>query len=151
MTTGKTIVLVRQTFVDKVTSLLFNTVSRLVITFLSRSKHLLVSWLQSPSAVIWKPKKIKSLTVSIVSLSICYEVMGPDAMTFIFWMLNFKPAFSLSSFTLIKRLFSSSSFCHKGGIICISEVIDVSLSNLDSSLCFIQPGILQGMLCRLVK
>ena len=84
MTTRKTIVLTRQTFVGKVTSLLFNTVSRLVITFLSRSKHLLVSWLQSPSAVILEPKKIKSLTISIVSLSICYEAMGPDAMSFIF-------------------------------------------------------------------
>ena len=80
MTTGKTIALTRQTFVDKVMSLLFNMLSRLVITFLSRSKHLLISWLQSPSAVILEPQKIKSVTVSIASLSICYEVMGPDAM-----------------------------------------------------------------------
>ena len=80
MTTGKTIALTRWTFVGKVTSLLFNMLSRLVITFLPRSKHLLISWLQSPSAVILEPKKIKSVTVSIVSPSICCEVMGLDAM-----------------------------------------------------------------------
>ena len=84
MTTGKTIVLTRWTFVDKVMSLLLNMLSRLVITFLTRSKRLLISWLQSPSAVIWKPKTIKSDTVSTVSPSISYEVMGPDAMIFIF-------------------------------------------------------------------
>ena len=89
-------------------SLLFNMLSRLVITFLPRSMQLLISWLQSLSAVILEPKKIKSVTVSIVSPSISHEVMGPDAMIFIFWMLSFKPAFSLSSFTSIKRLFSSS-------------------------------------------
>ena len=77
MTTGKTIALPRQTFVGKVMSLLFNMLSRLVIAFLPRSKHLLISWLQSPSAVILEPKKIKSVTVSIVSPSICLEVMGP--------------------------------------------------------------------------
>ena len=108
MTTGKTIALTRQTFVDKVTSLLFNMLSRLVIAFLPRSKHLLISWLQSTYAVILEPKKIKSLTVSIVSPSICHEVMGPDAMILVFWMLSFKPTFSLSSFTFISRLFSSS-------------------------------------------
>ena len=107
--TGKTIALTRQTFVDKVMSLFFSMLSRLVITFLPRSKHLLISWLQSPSAVILEPRKIKSATVSTVSPSICHEVMGPDAMIFIFWMLSFKPTFSLSSFTFIKRLFSSSS------------------------------------------
>ena len=84
MTTGKTIALTRQTFVDKVMSLLFNMLSRLVITFLSRSKHLLISRLKSPSAVILEPKKIKSDTVSTVSPSICHEVMGPDAMIFVF-------------------------------------------------------------------
>ena len=84
MTTGKTIALTRQTFVDKVMSLLFNMLSRLVITFLSRSKRLLISWLQSPSAVILEPKKIKSVTVSIVSPSIFHEVMGPDAMILVF-------------------------------------------------------------------
>ena len=81
--------------------------SRLVITFLPRSKHLIISWLQSPSAMILEPPKIKSLSVSTVSLSICHGVMGPDAMILAFWMLNFKPSFPLSSFTFIKRLFSS--------------------------------------------
>ena len=80
MTTGKTIALTRQTFVGKVMSLLFNTLSRLVVTFLPRSKCLLISRLQSPSAVILEPPKIKSATVSTVSPSICHEVMGPDAM-----------------------------------------------------------------------
>ena len=80
MTTGKTITLTRQTFVGKVTSLLFNMLSRLVVPFLPKSKRLLISWLQSPSAVILEPKKIKSVTVSIVSPSICHDVMGPVAM-----------------------------------------------------------------------
>ena len=84
MTTGKTIGLTRQTFVGKVMSLLLNMLSRLVITFLPRSKHLLISWLQSPSAVILEPPKIKSVTVSIVSPSICHEVMEPDAMILVF-------------------------------------------------------------------
>ena len=84
MTTGKAIALTIETFVGKVISLLFNTLSRLVIAFLSRSKHLLISWLQSPSAVILKPKKMKSLTVYIVSPSICHKMMGPDAMIFVF-------------------------------------------------------------------
>ena len=84
MTTGKTIVLTIWTFVGKVMSLLFNMLSRLVITFLPRSKRLLISWLQSPSAVILEPLKIKSATVSTVSPSIPHEVMGPDAMIFIF-------------------------------------------------------------------
>ena len=79
MTTGKTIALSRWTFVGKVMSLLFNMLSRLAIDFLPRSKRLLISWLQSPSAVILEPKKIKSLTVSIISPSICHEVMGLDA------------------------------------------------------------------------
>ena len=83
---------------------------RLVTAFLPRSKHLLISWMQSSSAVILEPKKIKSVTVSIVSPSVSHEVMGPDARVFVFWMLSFKPGFSLSSFTFIKKLFSSSSF-----------------------------------------
>ena len=109
MTTGKTIALTRWTFVGKVMPLLFNMLSRLVIIFLPRSKCHLISWLQSPSAMILEPKIIKSVTVSIVSPSICHEVMGPDAMILVFWMLNYKPAFSFSSFTF-KRLLSSSSF-----------------------------------------
>ena len=84
MTTGKTIALTRRTFVGKVMSLLFNMLSRLVITFLSRSKRLLISWLQSPSGVILEPPKIKSDTVSTVSPSIYHEVMGPDAMILVF-------------------------------------------------------------------
>ena len=107
-TTGKTIALSRLTFVSKVMSLVFNMLSRFVITFLPRSKRLSASWLQSPFAVILKPKKIKAVTVSIVSPSICHEVMGPDAMIFVFCLLSVKSAFSLSSFTFIKRLFSSS-------------------------------------------
>ena len=82
--------------------------SRLVIGFLSRSKHLLISWLQSPSAVIWEPPKIKSATVSILFPSTCHEVIGLDAMILVFWMLSFKLTYSLSTFTFIKRLFSSS-------------------------------------------
>ena len=84
MTTGKSIALTRRTFVGKVMSQLLNMLSRLVITFLPRSKRRLISWLQSPSAVILEPPKIKSVTVSIVSPSICHEVMGPDAMIFVF-------------------------------------------------------------------
>ena len=84
MTTGKTIALTRRTFVGKVITLLFNILSRLVITFLPKSKHLLISWLQSPFAVILEPQKIKSDTVSTVSPSISYEVMGPDAVILVF-------------------------------------------------------------------
>ena len=109
MTTGKTIALTRRTFVGKVMSLLLNMLSRLVITFLPRNKCLLISWLQSPSAVILEPRKIKSDTVSTVSPSISHEVMRPDAMILGFWMLSFKSTFSLSFFTYIKRLFSSPS------------------------------------------
>ena len=90
-------------------SLLFNMLSRLVITLLPRSKQFLISCLQSPLAVILEPIKVKYLTVSTVSPSICHEVMGLDAMILVFWMLSFKPTFSLSSLTFIKRLFSSSS------------------------------------------
>ena len=84
MTTGKTIALTRRTFVGKVMSLLFNMLSRLVVTFLPRSKHLFISWMQSPSAVILELRKIKSGTVSTVFPSICHEVMGPDAMILVF-------------------------------------------------------------------
>ena len=84
MTTGKTIALTRQTVVGKVMSLLFNRLSRLVIAFLPRSKHLLISWPQLPSALILEPPKIKLFTVSIVYPSICHEVMGPDAMILLF-------------------------------------------------------------------
>ena len=140
MTTGKTIALTRWTFVSKVMSLLFNIVSRSVIAFLLKSNHLSISWLQSPSSVILEPKKIKSVTVFTFPPSICYELMWSDAMIIVFWMLSFKPAFPLSFFTFIKRLFSSCSLSARHGIICVSEVIDISPSNLDSSLWFIQPG-----------
>ena len=109
MTTGKTKALARGTFVGKIMSLLFNMLSRLVITFLPRSKCILISQLQSSSVVILEPPKIKSVTVSTVSSSIFHEVVGPDSMILAFWILSFKPAFSLSSVTFIKRLFSSSS------------------------------------------
>ena len=95
ITTAKTIALTRWTFVGKVMSLLLNMLSRLVITFLPKSKHLLISWLQSPPAVIFEPPKINHFTVSIVFSSICHEVMGPDAMILVFWMLSFKPTFWL--------------------------------------------------------
>ena len=101
ITTGKTIALTKWTFVGKVMFLLLNMLSRLVTTFHLRSKRLLISWLQSPSAVILEPPKIKSDTVSTVSPSISHEEMGSDAMIFVFWMLSFKPTFSLSSFRIV--------------------------------------------------
>ena len=109
MTTGKTIALTRWTFAGKVMSLLFNTLSRLAITFLPRSKCLFILWLQSPSAETLEPKKIKSVYCLHCFPIYLHEVMGPDAMIFVFWMLSFKPVFSLSSFTFIKRLFNFSS------------------------------------------
>ena len=112
-TTRKTTALTRWKLVGKVMPLLLNTVSWLAITFLPRSKRLVVSWLQLPSAVILEPRKIKSATLSTPSPSICHEVMEPDAMILVFWLLSFKPTFSLSSFTFIKWLFSSSSLSVK--------------------------------------
>ena len=106
--TGKPIALTIRTFVSTVMSLLFNTLSRFVITFLPRSNHLLISWLQSPSTVILEPKKRKFVITSTFSPSICHAVMGLDAKILVFLSLKF--ALSLSSFTFIKRLFSSSSF-----------------------------------------
>ena len=108
MTYGKTITLTRWIFVGKVMSLLFNMLSRLIITFLPRSKCLLISWLHSPSAVILEPPKIKSVIVSIISPYICHKAMGQNVVVLVFWMLSFKQTFSFSSFTLIKRIFSSS-------------------------------------------
>ena len=117
MTTGKTIALTLHTFVSKVMSLLFNTLSRLVISFLPRNKCFLILWLQSPSAVILEPRKIKSVTVSIVSLSICHKVMGPETMISFFWMLSLKQLFhsplSLSSRgSLVFLHFLPSGWCH---------------------------------------
>ena len=111
MPTGKTIALTRRTFVGKVMSLLLNMLSRLVITFLPRSKPLSISWLQSPSAVILEPKKMKSATVSP---SVCHEVIGPVAMIFVFWMLSFKPTFSLFSFTFIRGFLVPLQFLPQG-------------------------------------
>ena len=102
MTTGNTIALTIWTFVSQVILLLFNTLSNFVTTFLPMNNRLLISWLPSASAVILEPKKIKPVTVSIFSCSICRELMGPDAMIFVFWMLSFKPDFS---FVFSKRLF----------------------------------------------
>ena len=144
MTTGKTIALTRQTFVGKVMSLLFNMLSRLVIAFLSRSKHRLILWLQSPSVVILEPKKIKSVTVSIASHLFAMKWW---AMILVFWMLSFKPVF----FTLLFQLHQEAlwflfAFCRKSVVIYISEVIDISPSNLDSSLCFILPSMSHDIL-----
>ena len=108
MTTGKTTASTRWTFVGKVMSLLFSMLSRLVITFLPRSKHLLISRLQSPSVVICEPQKIRSVTVSTVFPSICRSD-GTRCHDLSFLNVSFKPPFSLSSFTFIKRLFSPSS------------------------------------------
>ena len=153
MTIGKTIALTILKFISKVLSLLFNTLSRFVIAFLPRTKWLFVSWLQSPSAMILEPPPQKKIYHCFhFSLSICHEVMGSYVMIFVFFMLSFKPAFSLSSFTLIKRLFSSSLlFCHYSGVICISEVIDISPSNLDFNLWFVQPSISHDVLFIWVK
>ena len=93
MTTGKTIALTRWTFVGKVMSLLFNLLFWFAIVFLPRSKWFLISWLQSPSAMFLEPEKIRSVTISNFSPSIYNEMMGPDAMVLVFWMLSFKPAF----------------------------------------------------------
>ena len=107
MAIGKTLHTI-QNLVSKIRSQLLNMLSRLIITFLPRSKRLLISWLKSPSAGILKPKKIKSLTVSIIYPSTCHEVMELEAVFLGFCILSFKPAFSLFSFTFNKRLFSSS-------------------------------------------
>ena len=129
-------------------SLLFNMLSRLVITFLPRSKLLLISWLQSSSSVILEPPKIKSVTVSLISPSISHDVMAPVAMILVFWMLNFQPAFSLSSFTFIKRLYNSSSL---SAIMVVSSayvrLLIFSPWSPDSSLCFIQYGIFHDVVC----
>ena len=150
MTTGKTVALTRQTFVGKIMSLLFYMLFRLVIAFLPRNKHLLISWLQSPSAVILEPKKIKSLVVSIVTPPTCHEVMGLDAMILVFCMLHFKPAFSFSSFTFIKRLFSSSLLSAIRVVTSAYLVIDISPGNLNSSLCFIETDSSHDVLCILL-
>ena len=121
-------------------------------SFLPKIKHLFVSWLLSPSTVNLEPKKIKSVIVSNVSLSICHEMMGPDAMILMFWMLSFKQAFSFSSFTFIKRLFGSSLLSTIRVV--LSEYLKLLiflLAIFDFSLCFIQPSILHDVLCMQVN
>ena len=151
MTTGKTMALTRWTFVSKVMSLLFNMLSRLIIAFLPRSKRLLISWLQSPSAVILEPKKIKSITVSVVSPSIFPEVMGSDTMVFFFeyWILSHDFHSPLYVHQEAHQLLFA--FCDKDGVIDICDVMDISLNNLNSSLCFIQSDISHNVLCITVK
>ena len=140
MTTGKTIALTMQIFAGKVISLLFNARSRFVIAFHPKSKHLLLLWLQSPSAVILELKKIKSVSVSTFAPFLpwndgnrCYDLH----------YIEFKPVFSLSSFNIIKMLFSSSllSAIKVVSYAYVSEVVDISPSNFVSSLWFIQTGI----------
>ena len=109
VTTWKIIALTIWIFVRKVMSLLFNVLSRLVIAFLPRSKCLLISWLQSPSAVILEPKKIKCATVSTFPPTVCHDMMGPDAMILVFLKVEFQASFFTLFFTFIKMLFSSSS------------------------------------------
>ena len=148
MTTRKIIALAIRTFVIKVMSLLLNLLCTFVNGFLPRGKRLLISWPQSPSTVILEPKKIKSVTASTFSLSIFHEMRGLDAMILVFWMLSFKPAFSLSSF--IKRLFPLHFlpwvWCHLH-----TWGYWYSPGNLDSSLRFIQPGISHDVVCIEVK
>ena len=143
------IALTRQTFVSKTMPLFFNMLSRFVTALLPRSECLLISSLQSPSAVILGPPKMRSVTVSIVSPSLCHEMMRPNAIIFIFeyWVLSqffHSPLF-------IKRLFGSSSLPAISGFICISEFVDISPSKLGSSLCFIQLSISHDVLCIKVK
>ena len=147
MTTGKTIWLYRPLLAKW--CLLLNMLSRFLIAFLPRSKRLLISWLQSPSTVILEPKKINLSLFPFFPPYIYYEVMGLVAMILAFWMLSFNPAFSLSSLTFIKRLFGSSLL--SAIRVLSSEVIDISTSNLDSSLWFIQPSISHDILCIWVK
>ena len=148
MTTGKIRALTIWTLVGKLMSLLFIMLSRFGIDFFPRRKCLLILWLQSLSVVMLKPKKMKSITVLTFSSSIYYEVMGPDIIILVLWMLNFKPVFWLSSFTIIKRLYHQKASCHKSDNICISDVVDISPGILDPSLWLNQPRILHDVPCR---
>ena len=141
VTTGKTVSLTIWTFVGRVMSLLFNPLARFVIAFLPRGNHLLISWLQSPSVVVLKSKKRKSITTSTFSPSFCHEIMRLEAMILVVLIFNVKSALSLCSFTLIKRLQFLFALCHQSGIIHILEVVDVSVTYLDSSLQLTQPSI----------
>ena len=126
--------------------LVFNMPSMFDMTFLPRSKHLFISLSHSPSVVILEPKKRKSVTVSTFFPFVFHEAMELDAMILVFRMLNFKPAFSLSSFTLIDRLFSSSSLSAIR-VVSSNVIVDISPRFLDSSLWFFQPGISYDVLC----
>ena len=131
MTTGKTVALTVQTFVGKVMSLFRNMLLKFVIAFLPRSKHLLILWLKSPSSVTLEPKKIKSVTAFHFFPIYLPWSDGLDAMIFVLWMLNFKPAFPLTSFTFIKRLFTSSSLFAIGVLSCV--VVDITFSSVAQS------------------
>ena len=124
-------------------SMIFNMLSRLVIAFSPRGKLLLISWLQLPSAVILKPKKIKSVTVSP---SICHEVMGPDAMILSFLNVEHYANFFTLLFHFHQEALYFFTFCYKGDV-CTSEVIDISANKLDSSLCYIQSSISHDVHC----
>ena len=131
MTTGETIALTRLTFVGKVMALLLNMLSRLIITFLPSSKHLLISWLQSPSAVILEPRKIKSATVSTVSSSICHEVMGPDAVILVFWgwalsQLFHSPLSLSSRHSLVLLHFLSAATISQDREMCVLDLANES-------------------------
>ena len=144
ITTGKIIPFTIGTFVGKVMSLLFNMLSRFVIAFLPRSKHLLISWLQSPSGLILEPKKIKYVTVSIVSPSICHEVMGLDAMILVLWMLSFKPAF----FTLLFHFHQEALFrAILVSRICLFTQLAAGMSLLPESWSPTRPAVPIGSTC----
>ena len=143
MTAGKTIALTIRTFVSKMMPLLFNMLPRFVIACLQRSKYLL----QSPfTLVILEPKKIKSVTAFTSPPSICHEVLGPDAVSLVFLILSSKPVFSLSH-PYQEALQFLYTLCQWSGIICTSEVVDISPSSLGSSLSFFQSGISRDVLC----
>ena len=149
--TGKAIALTRQTFAGNVMSLLFNMLSRLVIAFLPRGECFLISWLQSPFAVILEPPKIKSVTVSPVTSSICHEVMGLDALILVFWVLSFKPTFLLSCFTFIRRLISSSLYAISVVSSAYLRLLIFFLAILIPAWAFIQPDISHDAFCIQVK
>ena len=151
MIIGKTIALTRQTFVGKLMSLLFNMLSRLVITFLPMSKRLLTSWLQSPSAVILEPQKIVSHCFH------CFPIYLPQSdrtgcHDLSFQNVEFKATFFHSPLShSSKDSLVPLHFLPYGGVICLSEIIGISPGNLDSSLCFIQPSVSHDVLCTEVK
>ena len=150
MITGKTIALTAWTFVDKIMSQLFNRLSRLVIAFLPRSKCLLISWLQSPSTVILEPKKIMSLFLLFPHLfAMKWWDQMPWSSFLEFWVLSqlFHSPLSLSSRVSLFPF----TFCHKGGVICISQVIAISPGNLDYSLWLFQPSVSHDVLCIYVE